>query len=552
MLSVKWAYKYDDGDITPFQNHNESIEDGLNVMDCSFHATPKNIKVYAYFLDPSEKVMVEFSNFGENEENPTEEEKPDEINKDKFIITEEFLDEFMSKTGHGTISKVSPYNKRITAYIDYLNLYMEKFGIKDSNQRMAHFLGQIAKETKFWSYNEDFIFGKGKLKENFKNFKTEESKPYAEKWEYKTNSKSITKEIQIQIANYAYARPTKALDFNNTICDLNNLKDPKQDGYNYRGRGLIQITGRNNYGEFQAWYNKHQKELELEKIDFLKNPNKVLEPINVVLSAIYFWDKNNLNTLADKGIEEKHILAISNVINSGEDDDKKKIRKDYVKKAFECLKNLKEDKTKESSSDEKNVEGNPSKPCPEDKSQCFNYEDVVSNPRINNQSNNVNKNRFHREKRYNSTHPKGYYHTGVDILAKTGSNVYSLLCGEVFDYYNDCYTNQYIENSLGNWIIIKSKDKEGKDVYIKYCHLDKVLIKKGKVKHGDNIALSGSTGNAASVYKNGKLIHGIDPKYRHIHIEASRSSSFGKNRIDPEQFMKTRFDETTKGGYIKK
>lgn len=44
--------------------------------------------------------------------------------------------------------------------------------------------------------------------------------------------------------------------------------------------------------------------------------------------------------------------------------------------------------------------------CPEDFSQCFDYADAVDNPRLNDQSGNVNKNRFHREKRYNKKHPR--------------------------------------------------------------------------------------------------------------------------------------------------
>lgn len=183
--------------------------------------------------------------------------------------------------------------------------------------------------------------------------------------------------------------------------------------------------------------------------------------------------------------------------------------------------------------------------------KCVNYADPIENPRINNQSDNVNKNRFHRSKRINSTHPNGYYHTGVDILASVGTSVHSMLCGEVYDLKNTLKTNEYIANSLGNYVVIYSKDKDEKDVYIKYCHLDSVSVKKGdKISHKDEIGKSGSTGNAASVYRDGKLIHGINPQYRHVHIEASRDSSFGNNRIDPEQ-LKTKFDETTKGNILK-
>ncbi|MFK8267010.1 M23 family metallopeptidase [Capnocytophaga cynodegmi] len=162
--------------------------------------------------------------------------------------------------------------------------------------------------------------------------------------------------------------------------------------------------------------------------------------------------------------------------------------------------------------------------CPDDCSQCVDYQDVVTTPRLNNQSNNVNKNRFRRVKRYNATYPypKGYYHTGTDILAPSGEEVCAMLCGEVYSVVNTFKPNEYKANSLGNYLVIKSKDKEERVVYLQYSHLDEVLVKKGqKIKHGEVIGKAGSTGNAASVYnEKGVLIHGIYPEYRHIHIEA--------------------------------
>lgn len=87
LLSVKWSYRYDDGEIIRFKNHNETTKNGSNIMDCTFHNEPKKIKVYAHFFGPSEKVMVEFANFektenAEQEENQIE-EKPVENVEEK-------------------------------------------------------------------------------------------------------------------------------------------------------------------------------------------------------------------------------------------------------------------------------------------------------------------------------------------------------------------------------------------------------------------------------------------------------------------------------------
>ncbi|MDH5034370.1 M23 family metallopeptidase [Chryseobacterium cucumeris] len=175
--------------------------------------------------------------------------------------------------------------------------------------------------------------------------------------------------------------------------------------------------------------------------------------------------------------------------------------------------------------------------CPEDCSQCFEYADVIDNPKLNDQSNNVNKNRFHRTPRYNNKHPKGYYHTGTDILAQLDKELKSLLCGEVVEALDT-------KGDLGKIVTIKSKDKNGKFIWIRYCHLNSFSVSKGqKIKHGKVFGKSGNTGNAKDIL----------PQYYHVHIEASTDGVFygGSTRVDPEQFMKTKFDETIKGNNIK-
>lgn len=175
--------------------------------------------------------------------------------------------------------------------------------------------------------------------------------------------------------------------------------------------------------------------------------------------------------------------------------------------------------------------------CPDDCSQCLNYSDIVENPKISNQSNNVNKNRFHRAMRVNKTYPKGYYHTGVDILAKLDTDLKTLLCGTVTEAYDT-------GGDLGKIVTVKSKDKNDKDIWIRYCHLNSISVRKGnKITHGKTFGKSGNTGNAK----------GVSPQYYHVHIEASRDGVFkgGNTRVDPEQFMKTKFDETKEGNPIK-
>lgn len=81
------------------------------------------------------------------------------------------------------------------------------------------------------------------------------------------------------------------------------------DGSKYRGRGLIQITGRANYaacGEALA-------------LDLINQPELLEQPKNACLSAAWFWAVNGLNTLADAGDFEKITRRINGGLNGQAD-----------------------------------------------------------------------------------------------------------------------------------------------------------------------------------------------------------------------------------------
>ena len=83
--------------------------------------------------------------------------------------------------------------------------------------------------------------------------------------------------------------------------DLGNTQPG--DGSLYRGRGLIQITGRANYKAVS----------DALHVDFIADPQLLEEPDNAARSAAWFWSKHGLNALADAG----DFPAITKRINGG-------------------------------------------------------------------------------------------------------------------------------------------------------------------------------------------------------------------------------------------
>lgn len=75
------------------------------------------------------------------------------------------------------------------------------------------------------------------------------------------------------------------------------------DGYAYRGRGLIQLTGKANY----------KKAGDSLGVDLVANPDLVATPEYAALTAGWFWSANNLNALADA----KDLLGMTKKINGG-------------------------------------------------------------------------------------------------------------------------------------------------------------------------------------------------------------------------------------------
>lgn len=83
--------------------------------------------------------------------------------------------------------------------------------------------------------------------------------------------------------------------------DLGNTQ--KGDGKKFKGRGLIQLTGRANYESFGKYVG----------VDFTSTPSLVAQPKYSTLAAGWFWDRSKLNSYADKA----DFKTITKKINGG-------------------------------------------------------------------------------------------------------------------------------------------------------------------------------------------------------------------------------------------
>lgn len=163
------------------------------------------------------------------------------------------------------------------AYLEPLNRAMEIYDI-DTKLRMAHFLCQIAWESDSLRYTvENLRYSAPALRRTWPTrFTDAEAKEYA----YKPQ----------MIANRVYANR------------MGNGSEASGDGWKYRGRGLIQLTGRENYWKYGIILGDSWPE---------SDPDRLTQPLWAADSAGYFWKAHHLNERADRD-EHTNITKIIN------------------------------------------------------------------------------------------------------------------------------------------------------------------------------------------------------------------------------------------------
>lgn len=177
------------------------------------------------------------------------------------------------------LKQILPNNPNVAEWHSALEQLLPEYNI-NTTQRQAAFLAQCAHESSnFEAIRENLNYRAESLQKTFhKYFPTPElAQQYAKQPE--------------RIANRVYADR------------MGNGDESSGDGYRYCGRGLIQLTGKNNY---QAFADSMECSLE-SAVEYLATFE------GAVQSACWFWETNNLNSLADAG----DIKAMTKCINGG-------------------------------------------------------------------------------------------------------------------------------------------------------------------------------------------------------------------------------------------
>lgn len=162
--------------------------------------------------------------------------------------------------------------------------------------RKAHFFAQIKQEVgaSIATAAENMNYNPQGLRNTFGYFQRNprEADLYGRTSAHPANQQAI--------ANRAYANR------------LGNGDVASGDGWKYRGKGYIQLTGKENYQRVQ---NEIDRKYPGSGVDIIANENDILTPKGAMVSAMAFWTLNSLNLKADRGDQGTHVDAITAVVN---------------------------------------------------------------------------------------------------------------------------------------------------------------------------------------------------------------------------------------------
>lgn len=193
------------------------------------------------------------------------------------IMTFEFKEEHLAA--------MIPTNKKVAMWHNAMLEIFPKYEINTPN-RIAGFVAQCAHEsTNFTALEENLNYSEAQLLKTFGRYFGPAPK---------RNAKEYARKPEM-IANYVYMDEFR-------VSKMGNVKPG--DGWLFRGRGLKQLTGRENYTNFGKSIGMTAEEAAV----YVATEKGAIE------SACWFWDRNKLNAVADTG----DIVKMTKIINGGD------------------------------------------------------------------------------------------------------------------------------------------------------------------------------------------------------------------------------------------
>ncbi|WP_423601233.1 glycoside hydrolase family 19 protein [Roseateles sp. MS654] len=190
----------------------------------------------------------------------------------------------------------------------------------DTKLRRAHFFAQVREEAgpSMDAKIEDLTYSPAALKGLFGYYGKHPDEADTDGYERGPKGTFKRKASQEDIANKAYS-------------NRNGNGDQKSgDGWKYRGRGFIQVTGRSNYAAVSA---KYASVFGDASVDFERDPELVATFPYSLRSAICYWLINGLYRLADKGSSANDVDRVTRVVNANTHSYKE--RQNHFKTAYE-------------------------------------------------------------------------------------------------------------------------------------------------------------------------------------------------------------------------
>lgn len=164
--------------------------------------------------------------------------------------------------------------KTLKAIRDYYKL---------TDEQVAHFCGQLSHETGgFQIFSENLNYSATGLLKTFSKY-------------FDTNNVDSYARQPVKIASRVYANR------------MGNGDETSKDGWKFRGRGAIQLTGKNNYKLFSD---------SIKKTEIMNNPDLVATDYSFD-SAMFFFNVNKLWDVCDSGVNDKSITLLTKKINGG-------------------------------------------------------------------------------------------------------------------------------------------------------------------------------------------------------------------------------------------